>query len=298
VREKKAKWLNLAAMASFGTMSLVVKQIPLNSTEIVMERAVIGVLTILVIQLLTKQVTSFRKIKGDLPWLLLSGVALGLGWVLLFEAYRFTTVTVATLAYYFAPTLITVGSAVLLREKMNHRQIGCFIMATVGLVLIIDLRGLTDGGVSGKGIVLALLSAVSYAAVVLTNKKLHTAAGLDRTLVQMGAAALVMLPYVLLTCGVQAFSMGTTGWVALLFLGIFYSGVCYAIYFTTIAHLPGREVALLSYADPLVAVLCSVLILREGITIMQIIGGVILIGFTLYNELMPERKTEKLSAEE
>ena len=136
---------------------------------------------------------------------------------------------------------------------------------------------------------LALLSAICYATVVLTNKKLHTTAGLDRTLLQMAAAALVMLPYVLATCGIRAFTMGTTGWLCLLFLGVFYSGICYAVYFTTIAYLPGREVALLSYADPLMAVLCSVLILRDGIAPLQIAGGVILIGFTVYNELAPQK---------
>lgn len=280
----RAKWLNLLVMVAFGSMSLVVKRIPLTSSEMAMERAVIGAVTLLAVQLMRKKLISPRKLKRELPLLLLNGGILGAGWILLFEAYRYTTVSVATLAYYFAPVLIAVGCALWFGEKMNGRQIVCFVLATAGLVLMVDLRNLSGGGQSFKGALLALLSAVCYAAVVLMNKKIRTVDGMDRTLVQLAAAAAVLLPYVLLTSGVHAFSMSGSGWIYLLILGVFYTGVCYVIYFSTIGHLRGQEVALLSYADPLTAVLCSLLILGEGITAVQAVGGAMIIGFTLLNE--------------
>ena len=48
--------------------------------------------------------------------------------------------------------------------------------------------------------------------------------------------------------------------------------------------LTGQEAAILSYIDPLVAVVISVLLLGEPMTLMQLIGGALILGFTLWNE--------------
>ena len=46
----------------------------------------------------------------------------------------------------------------------------------------------------------------------------------------------------------------------------------------------GQKVAILSYIDPLVAVVASVLFLREPFTGLQIVGGLLIIGFSIWNE--------------
>jgi drug/metabolite transporter (DMT)-like permease len=55
--------------------------------------------------------------------------------------------------------------------------------------------------------------------------------------------------------------------------------------------VPGQEAAILSYVDPLVAVLISVTLLHESMTVMQMIGGLLILGFTLWNEIEPKPKT-------
>ena len=61
------------------------------------------------------------KIKKEIPLLVLSGVAMGFNWILLFEAYKYTTVSVATLSYYFAPVIVTVACPILFKEKSSSR---------------------------------------------------------------------------------------------------------------------------------------------------------------------------------
>ena len=68
-----------------------------------------------------------------------------------------------------------------------------------------------------------------------------------------------------------------------------HTGITYCMYFTALKELPGQKVAILSYIDPLVAVLVSVVLLNEGMTLPQMIGGVLILGFTLWSEL-PKRK--------
>ena len=56
------------------------------------------------------------------------------------------------------------------------------------------------------------------------------------------------------------------------------------MYFSALKELRGQEAAILSYIDPLVAVLVSVWILGEKMTVLQVIGGVFILGFALWNE--------------
>ena len=73
--------------------------------------------------------------------------------------------------------------------------------------------------------------------------------------------------------------------ISLLIVGILHTGVTYCMYFSALKELPGQAVAMLSYVDPLVAVLVSVVWLGETITVPQMIGGALILGFTLLSEL-------------
>ncbi|MBQ8851293.1 MAG: DMT family transporter [Oscillibacter sp.] len=273
------------AMAIFGTISLFVKHIPLGSSEIVLYRALLAILVIAAYLVLRKQSIPFAQIKQELPLLLLSGIAVGVNWLLLFQAYHYTTVSIATLSYYFAPVLVTVACPILFHEKLTGRQVLCFVMSTAGLILVIGPQGLTQGGTHLVGIGLGLGAAVFYAAAVLMNKVLKATSGIHRTLIQFVGASLALLLYVPMTGGFHLSGLDGTGWLCLLVLGVVHTGFAYCLYFSSLKDLSGQEASILSYIDPLVAVVVSVAVLHEGIAPLQIVGGVMILGFTLWNEL-------------
>ena len=284
------KIMFMAAMAVFGTIGLFVKNIAVSSGELALYRALMAIVLIGGFMLVTRQRIDFKSITKQLPLLLLSGAAMGFNWILLFEAYKYTTVSVATLSYYFAPVIVTVVSPLIFREKMGARQWVCFAMSTLGIVLITGLGDLSAGSNHLLGIGFGLGAAVLYASVMLLNKGTKGVEGIQRTFLQFVAAIAVLIPYVALTSGVSLGGLGAVGWGCLLAVGILHTGVTYCLYFSSMKELPGQEVALLSYIDPLVAVLCSVLILREPMSWEQILGGVLILGFTMYNELAPALK--------
>ena len=233
---------------------------------------------------LTKQKLNLKSLGKELPLLLISGMAMGINWILLFEAYKYTTVSVATLSYYFAPVLVTLACPLLFREKMGAKQWICFVMSTLGIVLITGVEGLTAGG-QLKGIGFGLGAAVFYASVILLNKFIRGVAGLQRTFLQFLAAIVILVPYVAFTGDVTLEFMDMTGWICLLAVGIVHTGVTYCLYFSALKELPGQETAILSYIDPLVAVLVSVFVLEEQMTAVQMLGGTLILGFTLWNEI-------------
>lgn len=276
------------SMAIFGTIGLFVRNIPLPSAEIALYRAVMAAALIGLVLLMTKQKIKFGTIKKELPLLIVSGMAMGINWVLLFEAYRYTTVSVATLSYYFAPVIVTVVCPILFREKLTPRQILCFVMSTLGLVLITGIGG--TGNNDPLGILLGLSAAVFYASVVLINKFIKNVEGIHRTFLQFLAAVLVLVPYVAFTGGFHLTALNFSGWGNLLIVGVLHTGITYCLYFSSLRDIPGQKAAILSYIDPLVAVLVSVTLLHEPMTLWQIIGGGLILGFTLLNELTPPSK--------
>lgn len=281
-KENTAKILMAVAMFIFGTLAPFVRNINVSSGELALYRAVMAAVLVGGFLLITKQKLSLGNIKKELMLLLLSGAAMGVNWILLFEAYKYTTVSVATLSYYFAPVIVMLVCPLLFREKLTAKQIICFIMATLGLVLITGTAG--GGSRDLLGIAFGLGAAVFYATVMLLNKFIKGVAGLHRTFIQFLAAIIVLLPYVAFTGGFTLGGLNAVGWGALLIVGIVHTGITYCMYFSALKELPGQEVAILSYIDPLVAVIVS-LLLKETLTIAQIVGGILILGFTLLSEL-------------
>ncbi len=279
----------IISMVIFGTLAPFVRNIPVSSGELALYRAVLASLLIAVFLLITKQKIPFANIKKEVPLLIASGIAMGFNWILLFEAYKYTTVSVATLSYYFAPVIVTVVSPILFKEKLTGKQIVCFIMSTLGLVMITGI-GDISGGNNFIGILFGLGAAMLYATVVLLNKFIKNVEGIHRTFLQFISAVVVLLPYVLMTSGVTLGNLNSVGWVNLLIVGIIHTGVTYCMYFSSLKELPGQKAAILSYIDPLVAVLISVTILGETMTLWQVIGGILILGFTLWNEISPKTK--------
>ena len=271
--------LLIFSMAVFGTVGLFVRFIPLSSAEIALFRAALAGMMLLVYLKAIRKGTPASAPRGVLPWLLFTGVVMAANWIVLFEALRYTTVSAATLAYYVAPVLVTLGSAVLFHERITRWQLACFAMTLVGLVLLIN----PSGGMGSNhllGIGFALLAAVLYATVILMNMRLRAVDPVYRTFLQFVAAVTVLTPYVALSSGFRLGGMDMRGWIALVVLGLFHTGLTYCIYFSAARKLPGREIAIFSYMDPLVAVLTSALFLRETFTLVQALGGTLILAFT------------------
>ena len=279
------KLMLVTSMAVFGTLGPFVRRIGVSSGELALYRAILAAALVFAYLTAARQQIPFRKIRREIPLLLLSGMAMGFNWILLFQAYKYTTVSIATLSYYFAPVIVTAACPVLFRERMTLKQLICFAMSTLGIILITGVGDLSAGSNHLLGIGFGLGAACLYAAVILLKKFIRGVEGIHRTFLQFAAAALVLIPYVAMTSGVTLGVLDAAGWVCLLVVGVVHTGVTYCLYFSSLKELSGQQAAILSYIDPLVAVLISVTVLGESMTLMQAAGGALILGFTLLNEL-------------
>lgn len=283
--DSRARWMLVGSMAIFGTLAPFVRNIPVSSGQLALYRAVLAAMLIGLYLLLSGQKIPLRALGKDLPLLLLSGVAMGINWILLFEAYKYTTVAISTLSYYFAPVIVTAVCPFLFKEKVTKKQLLCFLMSTLGLGLVIGITDLGSGGNNPVGIAFGLGAACFYATVILLNKFIKSVTGIHRTFLQFLAAISILIPYVAFTDSLLPGSLGSIGWTCLLIVGLVHTGLTYCLYFSSLKELPGQEAAILSYVDPLVAVIIGVVLLGEPLSWQQLLGGCMILGFTLWNEI-------------
>lgn len=280
----------ILAMTIFGTIGIFVKYIPLPSSVIACVRGFVGVGFLLLVTLITKSKILWKDIKKNLLFLIISGAFIGINWILLFEAYRYTTVATATLCYYMAPIFVTIASPFILKEKLTVKKVLCILTALLGMVFVSGIVGAGSLQISVLGIICGIGAAFFYACVVLLNKFIKDISAYDKTMTQLFVAASVILPYTIFTADVSLAEFDAKALICLLIVGVVHTGFAYMIYFSSMGTLKAQTVAIFSYIDPVIAIILSALLLKEKMGIFGMIGAVLILGSTLFSELNFKKK--------
>ena len=273
----------IMAMVIVGTIGIFRRNIALSSAALAFSRGILGSLSL----------GAFVKVRGQkifhgmerkkLFLLILNGAIIGVNWIFLFEAYRFTTVAVATLCYYLQPTLLILVSPIFFKEKLTGKKLFYALIAFLGMVLVSGVLGGGDTG-SLKGVAFGLAAAVLYTMAVVINKITLGVDPYEKTIIQLASAGIVLIPYILMTEDISAVQLDTITIILVLIVGIIHTGLVYFFYFGSMEHMSAQAVAVFSYIDPVVAVIASWIFLGEPLTVPVIIGAVLIIGSAFLSE--------------
>lgn len=278
----------IGSMLIFGTLGVVRRYVPLSSAMLALCRGALGSVFLLIFVLVRGGKLKLPERKATL-WLVLTGAIMGLNWMLLFEAYSYTTVAAATMCYYMQPTIVILLSPLVFRERLSGRKLACAAAAIIGMLFV---SGVLSGGIGQvrdiRGIAFGLGAAALYAAVIILNKKVVVEDIYAKTVIQLAGAALVMIPYVLLTEGVPELTLTAADIGMVLLVGIVHTGITYALYFGSMQRLKAQTVAVMSYIDPVFALLLSAAVLHESLTPLGIVGAVLIIGSAIISETAKE----------
>ncbi|MEK3953641.1 DMT family transporter [Psychrobacillus sp. FSL K6-1464] len=281
----KSKIQFLLSMIIFGTIGVFVRYIDLSSSEIALLRGLIGSLFLTTVMFLMKKKISWAIVRVNALILLLSSIALGGNWIFLFQAFKHTTLSNATLSYYFAPVIVLIVSPFVLKEKLSVKKIICIAVAMLGMLFIVGNGGVNTSGLNDLiGIGYGLMAAVLYASLMLLNKFIKNMDGLETTVLQLGTATILLMPYVFFTEGFGILEVSSSSIPFILILGVIHTGIGFLLFFSGMQKLKGQSIAALSYADPITSLVISALILQEQMTFVQILGGALLLGATFVSE--------------
>jgi RarD protein len=272
----------------FGSNGIVASYILLSSYEIVFLRTLIGSLFLMIVFALSKQKLQFWKNKTHLLYLVISGMAMGASWIFLFEAYARIGVSIATLAYYCGPVIVMVLSPIIFKEKLTSTKVLGFLSVIIGM-LCVNVQALSQGKISW-GLIFGMLSAITYAVMLIFNKKAVSITGLENSMCQLITSFFTVAIFIGLK---QGFSVNITqgNLMPILVLGIVNTGIGCYFYFSSIGDLPMQTVAICGYLDPLSALFFSALILGERLSLLQMAGVLLILGGAAFGELYKSKKS-------
>ena len=275
-------------MTIFGSIGIFVHEIGLPPAVIASIRAIVGAAFLAIILGFYNNRANLSDVKRNIIPIIISGTALGFNWICLFEAYQRTTIPVATVCYNLAPVFVLVLSPILLRERITLVSVACTLGALAGAIL---LSGITsDDAVNKTGFTYAIIAAILYAVIMLTNKKVSGISSLDNAFYQMAVASVVTIAYSVFTVDMSTVTFGgRVGWM-LLVLGILHTAIAYALVFSASKRMTAQAWGILSYLEPATAIILAFFLLKQPITNIEILGAIMVFGFALINGLVRRRK--------
>ncbi|SMC65404.1 DMT family transporter [Papillibacter cinnamivorans] len=276
----------ISALLIFGTNGIVASFIPMGSMEIVFLRTLIGSAFLLAVFLIKREKFQAFQKPGHFSYLMISGAALGAGWMFLYEGYRRLGVGPATLEYYFGPVIVMALAPLVFKEKLVPGKTAGIGAAVLGMALLGE-TALRQGGFSW-GMVCGGMAAVMYAVMVVFSKKAAGIGGLENSLWQLASAFVTVAAFLLINRGFTFF-FAPGNILAVLLLGAVNTGVGCWLYFSAVERLPVQSVAVCGYLEPLSALVFSAAFLGERLSPAQLFGAVLILGGAAYGEALGER---------
>jgi drug/metabolite transporter (DMT)-like permease len=235
-----------------------------------------------------REVLGLRRKK--LIQLIVQGLILTLNWFLFLTALDLTNVATAELLAYTGPVFVAVFAPLVTKEPFDRRVVAPLAAALLGIAVILIPHGLAmDSQQELIGAALAFLSALTYATLLLRAKNIIRGVSSGALmLVEYSIASVVLAPFVILAYGRGDVPSSAAGYAALVTLGVVHTAVAGFIFLGGMRRVRTDHVAILTYIEPVSAVVLSALVLAEPITAPTAIGGAMVVAGGVWVARMKE----------
>jgi len=207
------------------------------------------------------------------------GLILTLNWFLFLTAIDMTTVATAELLGYTGPVFVAALAPFVTGEPFDRRVVMPLVLALGGIVVILAPQGLRVGTQAELvGAVLAFCSALTYATLLLRSKKiLRGISSGALMLVEYTTASVVLFPFVI-AAYLRGDAPSTPGaYGALVTLGVVHTAIAGYIFLGGLRRVRTDHAAILTYVEPVTAVLFAAAFLGEPIGAATVIGGAMVV---------------------
>ena len=271
----------IAAVLIWSTNALALRLTGLEPYVVFFGSAVVATIIFGAMLVRKGEFLSFFRKSMALP--LLIGVAGTINNITFFMAYKLTTVANAVFVHYFAPIVVAAFAPLLLKEKSTLRVWLAIATAIVGLFVMVDpFAGL------GLGIVLAFISAIAYGFnIILQKKAVHAFTITQILFAQVFFAVIILLPWVI----IEQPHIGINDGALLLLLGSVHQGAAVLMFLYAVRLLPAAKVSIITFLEPVGAVILGILFLGEVPSARTLAGGFLVLGACVLT--MKGAKTKK-----
>ncbi|EKN3979905.1 DMT family transporter [Yersinia enterocolitica] len=202
---------------------------------------------------------------------IIGGITLVLNWVLLFGAYSYASISVATVTYHTQPFMLVGLGVLFFGEKLTANVLGWLLVAFGGMLFIIigQQGAITVGSDYLIGVVMALGAAFMYAVTAAIIKRLKGLPPHLIVLIQLLVGAILLAPFVRWS----DFPLPGSTWGLLLIIGVIHTGLMSSLLYGAIQKIPTSLVGALSFIYPVVAIFVDWLVFGHRLSVMQMVGA-------------------------
>ena len=261
--------------ASFAATKIALQEI--EPVTIIILRLILASLLLLVFALLTKK--SFAiNLKSHLWIFILALIAVFHLWIQV-TGLKYTTASNTGWIIGTAPIFMAILALIFFKEKITLLQSAGILIAMFGLLLLFGKGDFTQIDlIENRGDLLVLGSAFTWGVYSMVNKKISLSYSPLMTIFFLFVMmSIIIAPFNIdKTILNSVLHLSITGWISILFLGLFCSGVAYVIWAYSLRDLESAKVGAFLYLEPFITVLFAWFFLKEEITLVMILSGIII----------------------
>ena len=271
--------LILLAIIFWGTSFVATKTVlhEIKPVTIIILRLILASILLTIIALSTRRKFSIN-FKSHSWIFILALVAVFHLWIQV-TGLQYTTAANTGWIIGTAPVFMAILGFVFYKEKITLLQFLGILVAVAGLLLLIGKGDITNIGlIENQGDLLVLGSAFTWGVYSMVNKKISLSYSPLMTILYLFLMmAVIIIPFNLNTETINSvINLSLISWMWILFLGIFCSGVAYVIWAQALRDMESAKVGAFLYFEPLVTVIAAWFFLREEITLLMILSGLLI----------------------
>ena len=280
--------LILLAVIFWGTSFVATKRVlaELDPVTIIALRLLLASILLLVIAIIAKRKFTIN-LKNHGSIFILACIAVFHLWIQV-TGLKYTTASNTGWIIGTAPIFMTLLAIIFFKEKLSFVQGTGILIAMFGLLLLIGKGDVTNIDlIQNKGDLLVLASAFTWGVYSMVNKKITLSYSPLMTILYLFIMmSIIIVPLNLSSAVIESvIHLSTIGWISVLFLGLFCSGIAYVIWAYSLRDLESAKVGAFLYFEPLITVAAAWILLQESITILMLISGIIItFGVILVNK--------------
>ncbi|MDP2841082.1 MAG: DMT family transporter [Candidatus Methanoperedens sp.] len=263
----------ITAAVLWGTAGILVKMISgMTALSIIFYRVALAFMIFMVFFYISGNLNKL-KLKDKKPYLVLFSVLQVITMLTFFESIMNASVPVAVLLLYTAPVYVTVFSPLLLKERSTGKGWMALCLSMAGVILIVE-PGNIEFSLKLTGIIAGLLSGISYAFQIMTSKYISKSySGYSQAFWSFMIAMLLLLPAAAVPADVV---LGNITY--LIMLAIFPTILAISLYFNGLFKVRAASASILGLFEPVSAVILSLIILHDSISIPVMMGGALILA--------------------
>lgn len=262
------------AMIIWGTLGIFALWSNLSATELAFYRCLIGSI-ILGIYCWNKKYFQHDSIYGkNIFYSLTSGIFIVLNWIFLFKSFQMASITIGNVSYYLQPVFLVILGILFFQESVRITQWVYIILTMVGVMLTSNLHEgmmeLNQHTIVGIGYAVGAGFLYAFATILVKFVKNMPTALI--TLIQLSAGCVILIPMVSLS---DILLINNQSLCNIMIIGIVHTALAYILYYQALNQINLTLVAVLSYIDPIIAIITDVLFCHRSLNGLQTLGIVL-----------------------